>query len=152
MTKPPLTTDVFGCCDAKAGREMTLSYECGTSEMPLVAETIGHNLQRTATLHGDRDAVDLGSPGDPLDVPASSMIGSTPSPMACCNAGLRKGERVGIWSPNRAEWPLVQYAGRQGRADPRQRQPLVPRRVSCVMRCGSVDAVWLFAAPEACRR
>ena len=25
-------------------------------------------------------------------------------------AGLRKGDRVGVWGPNRAEWALVQYA------------------------------------------
>src|SRR5205823_9815106 len=25
-------------------------------------------------------------------------------------AGLRRGDRVGVWSPNRAEWVLVQYA------------------------------------------
>jgi fatty-acyl-CoA synthase len=88
---------------------MTLSYECGTSEMPLLAETIGHNLQRTATLHGHRDAVISVHQGvswtyrefdDRVNTLADGLL----------RAGLRKGERVGIWSPNRAEWPLVQYA------------------------------------------
>jgi len=90
-------------------REMTLSYECGTSDMPLLAETVGHNLQRTATLHGDRDAVISVQQGiswtyrefdDRVNALADGLL----------RAGLHRGERVGIWSANRAEWSLVQYA------------------------------------------
>ncbi len=33
-----------------------------------------------------------------------------PSPPACSALGLKPGERIGIWSPNRAEWALTQFA------------------------------------------
>ena len=45
-------------------------------------------------------------------------------------AGLRKGDRVGVWSPNRAEWALTQYATAKAGRDPRQHQPRLPRSTS----------------------
>ena len=41
---------------------------------------------------------------------ASSPNGWRRSPAVCSSAGLQPGDRVGIWSPNYAEWTLVQYA------------------------------------------
>ena len=35
---------------------------------------------------------------------------STRSPWACSRPGIAKGDRVGIWAPNCAEWTLTQYA------------------------------------------
>ena len=35
---------------------------------------------------------------------------STRSPTACCACGIEKGDRVGIWAPNCAEWTQLQYA------------------------------------------
>ena len=36
---------------------MTLSYENGPSQQPLLGETIGHNLERTAARVPDSDAL-----------------------------------------------------------------------------------------------
>jgi fatty-acyl-CoA synthase len=88
---------------------MTLSYADGASETPLLGETIGDNLARTATAHPAADA--LVSPhqdvrwsyaefDERVDRAAGGLIA----------AGLDPGDRLGIWSPNRAEWTLLQYA------------------------------------------
>jgi fatty-acyl-CoA synthase len=88
---------------------MTDSYARGNTSATLLEETIGKNLERTVWRFGDRDALvscaqglrytyaELGSAVDEL---ARALIA----------AGVAKGDRVGIWSPNCAEWTLVQYA------------------------------------------
>jgi fatty-acyl-CoA synthase len=88
---------------------MTPSYAHGASETPLLGETIGDNLARTAAAHPDADALvschqDLrwsyAELDERVDRAAAALIA----------AGLERGDRLGIWSPNRAEWTLVQYA------------------------------------------
>ncbi|MFE1103547.1 AMP-binding protein [Nocardiopsis alba] len=85
------------------------SYASGTSTTPLLGDTIGGNLARTAAAHPDRDAlIDRGLGlrytyrefDAEVDRVASGLL----------DLGVAKGDRVGIWSPNRAEWVLVQYA------------------------------------------
>jgi len=85
------------------------SYASGTSTVPLLGETIGDNLRRTVARFGDRDAlVDRGSGRrfsytellDAVEQLAAGLVA----------AGVRKGDRVGIWAPNRWEWVILQYA------------------------------------------
>jgi fatty-acyl-CoA synthase len=88
---------------------MTLSYASGISDLPLLAETIGHNLQRAATLYAGNDAVvsvqqEIRWSYREFDERVNALAGGL------LNAGVRKGDRIGIWSQNRAEWTLVQYA------------------------------------------
>ena len=86
-----------------------LSYAHGACADPLLGETIGHNLARTIARVPDAEAlVDRGHAvrytyaelGEAVDRLAGGMLA----------AGLRRGDRVGVWSPNRAEWTLTQYA------------------------------------------
>ena len=88
---------------------MTLSYAHGTSETPLLGETIGANLQAAARRFPDAEALVSCEQGlrftyaefdAAVDRLAAGLLA----------AGLRRGDRVGVWSPNRAEWVLVQYA------------------------------------------
>ena len=88
---------------------MTVSYAHGASEKPLLGETIGDNLARTAFEHPDAEALVSCEQGvrwtyaeldERVDRAAASLIA----------AGLEPGDRLGIWSPNRAEWTLIQYA------------------------------------------
>jgi fatty-acyl-CoA synthase len=88
---------------------MTVSYAHGASEKPLLGETIGDNLVRTAAEHPDTEALVSCEQGvrwtyaeldERVDRAAASLIA----------AGLEPGDRLGIWSPNRAEWTLIQYA------------------------------------------
>jgi len=86
-----------------------LSYVHGASSVPLVGEPIFHNLRRTAGRFGDRDALVVPHQGYRATyrqlVEQSEEIGR-----GLMSRGVEKGDRVGIWSPNRHEWVLVQYA------------------------------------------
>src|SRR5689334_20587592 len=85
------------------------SYSHGVSDVPLLGDTIGANLERTVARFGDRDAVascqqDVRLTYAELDAAVDRIASGL---MA---AGIEKGDRVGIWSPNCAEWVLVQFA------------------------------------------
>ncbi|MFG3236905.1 AMP-binding protein [Streptomyces antibioticus] len=86
-----------------------LSYAHGTSATALLGDTIGANLDRAVATWPEREAlVDVPSErrwtyaefGADVDRLASALLG----------AGVVKGDRVGIWAVNCAEWVLVQYA------------------------------------------
>src|SRR5919107_2937748 len=86
-----------------------LSYASGTSDVPLLGETIGANLERTVAIHGDREAL--------VDVAAGSRWTYAEFDAAVNEVargllarGIDKGDRVGIWAPNCAEWVITQYA------------------------------------------
>ena len=85
------------------------SYASGVSDVPLITDTIGENLDRAAEAFAQRDALVECSSGrrwtyrefvSDVDVLASGLL----------DAGLAKGDRVGIWAPNCAEWTITQYA------------------------------------------
>jgi fatty-acyl-CoA synthase len=85
------------------------SYAAGETSTPLLEETIGANLERTVAEHGDREAlveVDTGRRWTyaELDADVNALA------RGLIAAGIAKGDRVGIWAPNCAEWTLVQYA------------------------------------------
>ncbi|GAA3432524.1 AMP-binding protein [Kutzneria kofuensis] len=85
------------------------AYASGTSDVPLLGDTIGANLDRTVATFGEREAlVDCASGrrwtyGElAADVDAVAL--------GLQRLGVAKGDRVGIWAPNCAEWVLTQYA------------------------------------------
>ena len=85
------------------------SYAHGTSTTPLLGETIGENLRRTVLAHGDREALVVHSQG--YRATYRELWDSTTAVARGLLAfGVQKGDRVGLWSPNRFEWVLVQYA------------------------------------------
>ncbi|WP_194814640.1 AMP-binding protein [Nocardia sp. XZ_19_385] len=85
------------------------SYASGVSEAPLLGDTIGANFDRAVAAFPNREAL--------VDVPSgrrwtyrelASAIDSLATGLTAL--GIDKGDRVGIWAPNCAEWFLVQYA------------------------------------------
>src|SRR5947208_2462105 len=85
------------------------SYLHGPSLTPLIGETIGENLRRTVERFGDREALVVRWQGyratyrqlwDETTTLARALIAS----------GVQKGDRVGIWAPNRFEWVITQFA------------------------------------------
>jgi fatty-acyl-CoA synthase len=85
------------------------SYAHGPSSVPLLGETIGENLRRTVERFPEREALVVRHQGyratyrelwDQINRAARGLLAR----------GVEKGDRVGIWSPNRFEWVIVQYA------------------------------------------
>ncbi|MGN6807613.1 MAG: AMP-binding protein, partial [Trinickia sp.] len=86
-----------------------VSYVRGASDAPLSDATIGEFLGATAAQFPDRLAVVFREQGirwtwrefsDEVDVLAAGLLG----------LGIAAGDRVGIWSPNRVEWLMTQFA------------------------------------------
>jgi fatty-acyl-CoA synthase len=88
---------------------MALSYASGASGKSLIGETIGANLEATVAAWPDNEALVAVQQGVRLTYAAfDEQVNLVARGLLA--AGLEKGDRVGIWSPNNAEWVLVQYA------------------------------------------
>ena len=86
-----------------------LSYAHGASDQPLLGQTIGQNLERTVERVPDADALISRHQGIRYTY---AELGQAVARLAggMWKAGLRPGDRAGVWGPNCAEWTLVQYA------------------------------------------
>lgn len=85
------------------------SYDAGPTDTPILEDTIGADFERTAARHPDVEAlVDVAQGlrytyaelNAEVDVVARGLMAM----------GIEKGDRVGIWAPNCAQWTLAQYA------------------------------------------
>jgi fatty-acyl-CoA synthase len=85
------------------------SYVHGASTVPLLGETIGQNLRRTVDQFGDSEALVVRHQKYRATY-AELWSQTTRAARGLLARGIRKGDRVGIWSPNRAEWVVLQYA------------------------------------------
>ncbi|HET6440459.1 MAG TPA: AMP-binding protein [Anaeromyxobacter sp.] len=85
------------------------SYVSGLSQVPLLGETIGENLRRTVERFPDRAAL-VSVPQGYRATYRQFWEETSVIARALLARGVRKGDRVGIWSPNRFEWVVIQYA------------------------------------------
>ena len=86
-----------------------MSYVCGTSNQPLIYQTIGDAFDHTVERWGDREAVVVRHQGirwtwrqlgEAIEAFAAGLLA----------LDLQPGDRVGIWSPNNIEWLITQFA------------------------------------------
>jgi fatty-acyl-CoA synthase len=102
--------DAWASEKGKRGSDMTqLSYTHGVSDIPLRGETIGQALRQTVERFPDREALvddrrsyraTYRQLWEQVEAVARGLIAY----------GIRRGDRIGIWSPNRYEWVLIQFA------------------------------------------
>ena len=90
------------------------SYAKGEDTPALLTETIGATLARTTRAYGGNLALVDAGQGDPA-ADRSWTYEEFHRDVRAVAAGLLRigvdtGDRVGLWSPNRAEWVIVQYA------------------------------------------
>ena len=104
-----------------------LSYAHGTSPLPLLGETIGENLRRTVERFADREALVVRHQNYRATY-RQLWDAVTETARGLLALGVHKGDRVGIWAPNRFEWVVIQYATGPHRRHPGQHQPRLPRR------------------------
>jgi fatty-acyl-CoA synthase len=88
---------------------LTQSYASGISSVPLIGDTIGVHFDEAASRWGDRDALVVREQDvrwtyaelkTKVDAFAAGLLA----------LGLTPGDRVGIWSPNKSEWVITQFA------------------------------------------
>jgi fatty-acyl-CoA synthase len=85
------------------------SYVCGISDTPLLGDTIGRSLDQAARRWSDREA--LVSPSHGVRWTWKEFAARVDALAAGFVAlGLERGARIGIWSLNRPEWTLTQFA------------------------------------------
>ncbi|EJL74862.1 AMP-binding protein [Chryseobacterium populi] len=88
---------------------MALSYVSGASDIPLLGQTIGNNLKETAEKYPDQKA--LISVHQNYRATYREFYNQTTAvAKALIHLGANSGDRIGIWSSNRYEWVLLQYA------------------------------------------
>ena len=91
-----------------------LAYTAGDTDVPLLEETIGENFERIVALFPFHDALIEAAavPGEEARRWSYTKLNDDVDRLAraLLALGVAKGERIGIWSPNCAEWTILQYA------------------------------------------
>jgi len=85
------------------------SYLHGPSLTPLLGDTIGENLRRTVERFGNQEAVAVRHQNYRATY-TELWNETTTLAKALMASGVQKGDRVGIWAPNRFEWIVTQFA------------------------------------------
>ena len=85
------------------------SYVHGTSDKPLIGDTIGRLFDAACSRHAEQDALVVPYQNVRLSY---AQLRQRVDALACglLRMGLKRGERVGIWSQNNSEWALTQFA------------------------------------------
>ncbi|HEY7782530.1 MAG TPA: AMP-binding protein [Ktedonobacterales bacterium] len=106
MTQARTANPAHGVTDRSA---VTWSYTSGAAEKPLLGQTIGDAFDQTVARYPMNEALVVRQQGlrytyaalrEQVDQCARGLLA----------LGIDKGQRVGIWAPNRAEWAITQFA------------------------------------------
>jgi len=86
-----------------------MSFVCGTSDQPLIYQTVGDALDHAVEQWGEKEAIIVRHQGirwtyrqlgAAIDAFAAGLLA----------LDLQPGDRIGIWSPNNIEWVIAQFA------------------------------------------
>jgi fatty-acyl-CoA synthase len=103
-----MTNPAPGPREVPAGSQ-TPSYAHGASDQPMIGDTIGVQFDRTVARWGYRPGLIVRQQGirwtwaelaERVEAFAAGLVA----------LGLQPGDRIGIWSPNNAEWVVTQFA------------------------------------------
>ena len=103
----------------------TPSYTNGASAQPLLGMTIGDKFDATCAQYPDNDALivhfqnirwDYSTLKQQVDNCARALL----------SLGVKTGDRVGMWSPNNAQWLITQFATAKARCNSGKHQPGLP--------------------------
>ncbi|GAC1384567.1 MAG: AMP-binding protein [Ktedonobacteraceae bacterium] len=89
--------------------ERVWSYTSGISDTPLLGLTIGDLFDQTVEKYADHAALISRQQNIRLSY-RDLQTQVNQCAKGLMHLGLQKGQRVGIWSPNRAEWCITQFA------------------------------------------
>jgi fatty-acyl-CoA synthase len=85
------------------------SYVHGAHQPPLLETTIGRSLLQTTERHPDAPALISLHQGVRMNY-TELLAGAQRCARALLAVGVARGDRVGVWAGNCAEWALLQYA------------------------------------------
>ncbi|MBO3638380.1 AMP-binding protein [Acinetobacter soli] len=90
-------------------QQQRLSYASGPSSQPLLGMTIGEKFDQACQQYADQEAIVSAHQNRRLSY---KELQDEVNAFACSllQLGLRKGDRLGIWSPNCVEWTITQFA------------------------------------------
>lgn len=86
-----------------------LSYTCGISQKPLIGMTIGDKFDQIVAQYPDKEALVVRHQNIRWTYQTFKSVVDTCA-RGLLAMGIQKGDRVGVWAPNCAEWTVVQYA------------------------------------------
>ncbi len=86
-----------------------LSYAHGPSSIPLLGETIGETFRRSAERFADREALVVRHQHFRATYRELAVLVNRAA-RALLARGVKTGDRVGLWAPNRFEWVVLQLA------------------------------------------
>jgi fatty-acyl-CoA synthase len=86
-----------------------LSYQHGPTDQPLIEKTVGSYFDEVASRFGGSEALVSRHQGVRMTY-TQLRERVNELAVALLGFGVQKGDRVGIWSPNNAEWVLSQFA------------------------------------------
>ncbi|MCU4389813.1 AMP-binding protein [Acinetobacter courvalinii] len=90
-------------------QQQRLSYVSGTSSQPLLGMTIGEKFDQACAQYAEQEAIVSAHQNRRLSYKALQYEVNA---FACSllKLGLKKGDRLAIWSPNCVEWTVTQFA------------------------------------------
>ena len=94
---------------APAAPDPRLAHVRGPTDAPLLSRTVDGVLAAAAAAHGAREALLVPHQGVRLTYAALDEAVERCA-RGLAGAGLRPGDRLGIWAPNCAEWVITMFA------------------------------------------